>query len=616
MSNKLRSHGKGVVVWVLLAMLVLGLGGFGVSNFSGRVQSIGSVGKTEISINDYARALRSGMSAAQAQLGRPLTFAEAKALGLDRQVQAQVFAEAAVSEQARRLGISVGNAEVSRQVHAIRSFQGVDGKFDREVYRMALRQQGYTETQFETRLRSDVARSILQGAVAGGVKAPEALAAAYTKYVTEKRDIAYAEITEADLTAALPEPTEDELKAWHTDHAAEFTKPETREISYVWLTPEMLKDKVQLDDATLRAAYEERKSEFVQPEKRLVDKLVFPTGDEAEAAKKKLDAGTASFAEIAKERGLTLADTDLGEVSKEELGTAGDAVFALTAPGTVGPIDSDLGPALYQMNGILPAEETTFEQAKPDLETEAVMDRARRMVSDMTSDLEDRLASGATLEDMAKETDMQAGHISMAPDTTDGIAAYESFRTAAAKVTEQDFPELGMLEDGGVFALRLDGVTPAALIPFEQTRDKVLASWKAAQLKKLKTDRAEEIVAAVSAGASLADQGLLVSNATGLERSGFIEGAPTTLLATAFDTTPGTAAVVTQDDTVFVVVPLKVTEADPQAADTKQVHDVLSTRLEQSMAGDLADLYARASETEAGLTIDSTAINAVQAQMQ
>jgi peptidyl-prolyl cis-trans isomerase D len=159
-------------------------------------------------------------------------------------------------------------------------------------------------------------------------------------------------------------------------------------------------------------------------------------------------------------------------------------------------------------------------------------------------------------------------------------------------------------------------VTPAALIPFEQTRDKVLASWKAAQLKKLKTDRAEEIVAAVSAGASLADQGLLVSNATGLERSGFIEGAPTTLLATAFDTTPGTAAVVTQDDTVFVVVPLKVTEADPQAADTKQVHDVLSTRLEQSMAGDLADLYARASETEAGLTIDSTAINAVQAQMQ
>ena len=66
MSNKLRSHGKGVVVWVLLAMLVLGLGGFGVSNFSGRVQSIGSVGKTEISINDYVRALRSGMSAAQA----------------------------------------------------------------------------------------------------------------------------------------------------------------------------------------------------------------------------------------------------------------------------------------------------------------------------------------------------------------------------------------------------------------------------------------------------------------------------------------------------------------------------------------------------------------------
>ena len=62
MSTKLRNHGKSMVTWVLLAMLVLGLGGFGVSNFSGGIQSIGAVGETEISVNDYARALRAEMS--------------------------------------------------------------------------------------------------------------------------------------------------------------------------------------------------------------------------------------------------------------------------------------------------------------------------------------------------------------------------------------------------------------------------------------------------------------------------------------------------------------------------------------------------------------------------
>ena len=98
MSNKLRSHGKSVVVWVLLAMLVLGLGGFGMTNFGGRTTAIGSVGETEISVNDYARALRDEMNAATAQIGRSFTIAEAKQMGLDRQVQGRMFGQAAVSE--------------------------------------------------------------------------------------------------------------------------------------------------------------------------------------------------------------------------------------------------------------------------------------------------------------------------------------------------------------------------------------------------------------------------------------------------------------------------------------------------------------------------------------
>jgi len=615
MSTKLRSHGKSMVVWILLAMLILGLGGFGVRNFSGRIQTVGSVGETEISTNDYARALRAEMNAAQAQIGRPLTLAEARSLGIDRQVQAQLFSEAAVTEQARRLGISVGDAEVMRQINSVQAFQGIDGKFDRETYRMALRQQGFTETGFETRLRSDVSRSLLQTAVATGVRAPAPLADHYAKYIDEARDIAFAEVTEADLTAPVAEPTEDQLKSWYDDHLDQFTKPETREISYVWLTPEMLESKVEIDDATLQTAYNDRLNDFVQPERRLVDKLVFPTMEEAEAAKAKYEAGT-SFGDLAKERGLTLADTDLGEVSKDDLGSAGDAVFALDAPGLVGPLDTDLGPALFQMNGILPGEETTFDEAKADLRAEVAMDRARRMIGDMTSDLEDRLASGATLEDMAKETDMEAGKISMAPDTQDGIAAYESFREAAQKVTTDDFPELANLEDGGVFALRLDGVTAAAPYPYDEVKDKVAESWRAAELMRLKTERATEIVAAVADGTSLGAQGLIVSQAAHVKRTGFIEGTPASLINTAFDTEAGKAATVATDTQVFVVLPERVIEADPNTPELLGMQAQIATRIEQTMSDDLITLYSRAAEAEVGITLDSAAINAVQAQMQ
>ncbi|MBD3786411.1 MAG: SurA N-terminal domain-containing protein [Sphingomonadales bacterium] len=612
----MRSHGKSTVVWVLLAMLILGLGGFGVTSFSGGNAAIGAVGDTEISVNDYARALRSEMNAASAQLGQPVGMAEARAMGLDRQVQGQIFGEAAISEQARRLGLSVGDAEITRQIQSARAFQGLNGQFDRETYRQALRNEGYTEATFETQLRADVARSILQTAVVGGVTAPATLTEAYAAFLTESRDLELAEVTEADLSAAIPEPTEDALKAWHQEHAAEFTAPETREITYVWLTPLMLRDKVQVDEAALQAAYDARRDEFVQPERRMVEELVYPSAEEAAAAKAKYDAGEASFADLAAARGLSLEDIDMGEVTRDRLGPAADAVFALEEPGVVGPIESALGPALYAMNAILPGQEVTLEEARDELVGEAEMARARKMIGDQTADLEDRLAGGATLEQMAEETEMELGTLSFGPGTDAGIAGYEAFRAAAAAVTEEDFPELGNLDDGGVFALRLDGITPAALKPFDTVRDQVAASWRAAQLTTLKSERAAEIVAAVAGGATLASAGVLVESHGAVPRTGFLPGVPQGLLPKAFETEPGKAAVVTEGGRVFVLSVTRVIAGDPASDEAAQVRSAAGRQIGQSMANDLIALYATAAQAEAGLTIDTAAINAVQAQLQ
>ncbi|MFD2174098.1 SurA N-terminal domain-containing protein [Rhodobacter lacus] len=617
MSTKLRTHGKGVVVWILLAMLVFGLGGYGVTSFSGGMKSIGSVGKTEITVQEYANALRQEMNAAAAQFGRALSLEEARAVGIDRAVQARLFGAAALSEQAAKLHLSVGDAEVSRQIVQAAPFQGPDGTFDRTAYREVLRRQGYTEKAFETRLRADVARSILQGAVAGGAAAPQALVEAYVSYLGETRDISFAEITEADLPAPVGTPDEAALKAYYDAHQGDFTKPEAREITYAWLTPEMLAGNVTIDEATLKAAYDQRKDEYLQPARRTVAKLVFPTEAEASDGMARIAAGTATLADLAKERGLEAGDIALGDVSEAEIGgDAGKAVFAAAGPGVIGPFATDLGPALFEITAILPGEETTFEEAKPDLTAELATERARRMISDQTGDLEDRLASGATLEEMAQETDMELGHIAVSAGTTDGIAAYESFREAANKVTAEDFPELGTLDDGGVFALQLDGITPAAPIPFEEVREKVAEGWRAAELTRLKQERATAVIADLAAGKSLADQGFAARNEAGLSRGAFVEGAPQALARSAFETAPGTAATVADAGKVFVVAVEAIHAADLESAEMKQLASTFSERLGQMIGDDLVDFYARAAQSEAGITIDSTALNAVQAQIQ
>lgn len=615
MSTKLRTHGKGVVVWILLGVIVVGLGGFGIRSFSGGMRTIGSVGGTDIPTGDYGRVLQSEMARYGQQTGKPMTMDMAKAIGLTQQVQNNLFTNAALTAQANRLGLSVGDAQVAKRVVEVPAFQGPGGTFDRDTYKTMLRQQGFTEAQFESRVRDDIARSMFRAVITGGASASAAELAAYAAFLTDRRPFAYAQITPADLKAQPAQPTDDQLQAYYKAHTDQFTAPASREITYAWITPELLGDAAKPDDAALKAAYQDNLSEYQQPERRMVDRLVYPSEDSAKAARAEFDAGKATFPDLAKARGLGLKDIDIGEVSEQDLGKAGAAVFAPKTPGIVGPIDTDLGPALFMVNGIEPAKTTTFDEAKPDLITAATLENGRKMIQAMRSDIADRLASGATLEDLAKDTKLQLGHIALTDTTRDGIAAYQAFRDEAGKVSASDFPEVGDLEDGGIFALRLDKDVPATAKPFDSVKADVTKAWTAQETTRLETERAKEIADAVSKGATLPSQGVLVTNIAASERSAQIGDLPAEVMTTVFATEPGKAGTVNAEGKTYVVVPGATVPADAKDPRLAQIHDKLGPQISGSLSQDLATYYSAAIQTELGATLDTNAINSVQAQL-
>ena len=616
MSNPLRSKKRGsTVIWVLMGLLVLGLGGFGARNFGGSVRSIGTVGDRDIDLRDYARTLQREIQAASAQIGQPVSFEQAQALGIDRAVQAQVIATAALDNEAARIGLSVGDAEVRRKLSGIAAFTGPDGGFDRDAYRLALKQEGFGESEFESKLRDEAARTLLQGAVLGATAAPEALVGRLAAWATETRDFTLAELIASDLPDPVATPDDATLKAYYDAHPDAFTRPETRHITYVWLSPEMITGRVQLDEEALKKTYQDRIGEFVTPERRLVERLVYPTEAEARAAKARLDGGEATFEDLAKERGLALADIDLGEMSQEALGQAGDAVFALDAPGVVGPLPSDLGPALYSMNGILAAQETTFEEARDDLAAEAAADQARRLIAEESDGIEDLLASGATLEDVAKEKGMELATIDFSTETEDGIAAYTAFRDTAKAAKAEDFPTLAQLDDGGVFALRLDGIDPPALKPLAEVRDDAIAGWQHEETHRKLVALGAEIKAKVEAGTPLAATGLVATRFEGFARGGFIADTPAEVAAEAFRLPEGGTAVVDTPDRVHVVSVTALHPADPAGDEVVKIRETIEAQLGQSLAQDMFQLFTQGLENRAGIRLDPAAINAVHAQM-
>ena len=616
MSTPLRKKRGHSIIWGVLALMMVALGGYGVTNFSQGVSDIGQVGDRKITVNDYARALKGELAAFSNQMGQQVSFEQAQQMGLDRQVQSTLVAAAALESEAARLGISIGDLQVKDRIMSARSFQGPDGKFSRDAYTEFLKSQGMSEAEFERKLRDEGARTILQGAVVTGITAPQSLASRLAAWKAETRNFTYAELIPADLPDAVPAPTAEQVKAWYDAHNDSYMRPETRKITYVWLSPDDLKDQVQVDEDTLKKAYDARKSDFIVPEKRLVSRLVYPTADEAAKAKARLDAKEASFEDLVKERGLTIDNVDLGEVSKDDLGAAGDTVFALKEPAVVGPLDSDLGPALFAMNGILDAQITTFDEAREELRSEVAIDRARRLVSDKSNSIEDTLASGASLADVAKEAGMKLGQIDFNSESEGGISGYEAFRKAALAATPDSFPTLTALDDGGIFALQLDKIEPATLKPLDEVRDKVVADWTADETHKRLLTLAQEQIAELDNGATLDKLGLVTTHLDDFARDGFLQDADPAVGKTVFTMTAGDHQVLDANGKVYLLSLDAVTPADMASDANTATRDKIRETLSQSIGRDVFDAYTRALQSTLTVSLDPAAINAVHAQMR
>ncbi|MCR8547200.1 SurA N-terminal domain-containing protein [Salipiger sp. P9] len=604
------------IVWGILIASFLGFGAFGTVNFSGGVGSIGSVGNTDISTNDYARALQNELRAIEAQTGQPMTLEQARQLGLTDQVLAQVVTNAALDDEAARIGLSVGDARVAEELRNVSAFQGPDGSFDRSAYTYALQNAGMKEAEFEAGLRRDSARSMLQAAVISGTTLPDTYVTTLLDYAGQTRGFTWAALGRDTLTTGLPVPSEEELLAWYEANLDRFTLPETKVITFAWLTPDMIVDTVEVDEAALRDAYAEREAEFNMPERRLTERLVFGNEAEAQDGMERIAAGTADFETLVAERGLELSDTDMGDLSRAELGAAGEAVFAAAVGDVVGPAYSPLGPALYRVNGVLAAQQTSFEEAIPDLRDALVLDRARRVIEGMAQSLDDELAGGATLEDLANETDMELGQIDWTQTSDLGIAGYDSFREAAQAVTENDYPAIEDLGDGGIFALRLDELRAPAPQPFEEVRGQVEALWEQDQATEALVAQAQDLATRIAGGEGFDDAGLNANTESGLTRDARVEGLPASVLEAVFALEPGEARALPGNGEALVVRLDSVTPVDMDSDQVQALSGMLRDQAANSVANDLFRALNADIQSRAGISIDQAAVNAVHSNFR
>jgi peptidyl-prolyl cis-trans isomerase D len=620
MLGSFRNKRGGILIWALMAALIVGLAGFGIGAGGGLVsQNVARVGDEAVSTDDYVRAMQQELRALTQQVGRQLPMAEARQYGVDQMVLARLVNDAALDAEADRLGLSTGDEAVRQQIVATPAFQS-DGAFDRETYAFALERIGLRPEEFETLIREESTRSLVASGVQAAATLPDTAALTVLGYLGERRSFDWIRLDAALLPAPVPAPTEPELAAYHEAHAAErYTRPETRQVAYASITPEALAEGIEIPEDELRAAYEAEIARFETPARRHLERIGFGTAEEAEAAKARLDAGETDFDALAAERGLKPEDVDQGLVAADALSPqAREAVFAAEGPGIVGPVETPLGPSLYRINAILAGKTTPFEQAKAELARERALEEATRQIHEDTAHIEDLIAGGATLEEIASETVMQLGEVALNAETTGGIADDPAFREAAAEAEFGVETDLVELAGGGLATLRVERVDPPAVIPLAEIRDRVAADWTAERtaeaLEKLAVGYIAELGSGLGFEALAERLGRTPQHAGPLTRGETAEGAPPGLVAAVFGAAPG-AAVTHRDGEAVILAQLTAVEPfDPATEENAGIVEGLRAQQAQQVQGDVLALYTAALRDRAGVTVNQALLDSTLAR--
>jgi peptidyl-prolyl cis-trans isomerase D len=606
-----------VVGFLVISFAIWGIGdifrGFGRS-------TVAKIGRTEITIEQFRSLYNDRLQQYSRQFGRPITPEQARATGLDRAAIGQIFSEILLDERAHALGLALSDADVAKHITQDPAFQGPNGQFDRFRFEQIIRNAGYTEARFVAEQRRQLLRRELAGSIASGLSVPRTLVEAANRYQNEQRSIEYVLLDRA-LAGEIAPPPPEVLAKYFEERKNLFRTPEYRKLVIVSLIPGEQARWLEISDADLKRAYEERRARYVTPERRHILQIDFPNAEAASAAAERIAKG-ASFAEIAKELGKSEKDIDLGTVPKAAVidRAAADAAFALKEGEVSAPVQGRFGTVLVQVLKIEPEQVRSLEQVASELKQELAAARAKSEIFDLYNKIEDARAEGKSLAEAAANLKLEARTIEVDRSGRDAagtpVKLPDAERLLAAAFTTDVGVERDPLQfQDGYIWYDVSGISPSRERSLDEVKDQVEARWREQEIATRLDTKATEMLDKLKAGATLAEiaaaNHLKVETLTGLKRgeaAGPLSVAGVdAVFRTAKDAVGKTQGAQPAEQVIFRVTDIVVPSLDMSSEEAKGALEGLN----RGVSEDILAEYISHLESEIGLTINQSALNQV-----
>ncbi|BDQ34043.1 peptidylprolyl isomerase [Pseudodesulfovibrio portus] len=413
--------------------------------------------------------------------------------------------------EAEKLGIAASDKEVFAGIAVQKGFQDANGRFDKDIYAAVLRQNRMTPAQFEADFKQQLIMSKVKDAVASSARVTAEQARQMYDWVGEQVRIDYIQVKAAMFVddAAV---SGDEVNAFYEANKERFKIPERIKIRQLVFTPvELAKNQAVTDEevAAYYAANQASMEEGEQVKARHILVMVKDTDPDSvkTEAKKKIEMvlekakSGEDFAKLAQEysEGPTgPSGGDLGWFGRGAMVPAfEEAAFGAAKGDIVGPVKSRFGWHVIKVEDRKEGSARTLDDAKDEIRIQIAQEKASEQVQDLLDQSLDRLVSGMTLEDIAKELGLEvvsgepmpADFLSQAygvtPEVTQALKELAPGKAYESPVNiNGGYMLVEKVEDVPAAYMEIDKVTPAITNLLKNQKTAELAGNKADEIHK------------------------------------------------------------------------------------------------------------------------------------
>lgn len=442
-----------------------------------------------------------------------------KQLKLAEKTLDSLIDQALLQDEAERLQIEVSGKELVDAIANIQAFQD-NGVFNKDRYLQVLAYQRLSSDQFEAMQRSELVTTKVREQLQSGVTVTEADIDEEFRNNNEKINLNYVSLTPASFEKKV-KVTDEDIETYFAEQQEVFRVPEMVALRYLQFEPERYLEEVTFEESELEKYHRRHLDQFEILEKikasHILIKVEEGTSDEIREEKKAFAAKLLEEAKAGKdfaELARVNSDDAASAVKGGNLGyfTRGSMVKPFEkAAFSMNPGDiSDLVETIFGYH-IIKVEEYTepgvrsLEEAMDEVKEGLRQEKAKQLAFEKAMDAYNINRKTGDLEAAAEanELGLKESGLFARDGYIDGIGSNAEIINAAHLLEENKLAKPVVTDDGVILFAIKERV--ASHIPeLADVKDMVIASYRTAQSTSLAEAAAEEMVASLSDGSSLA----------------------------------------------------------------------------------------------------------------